>query len=198
MLDVDATACRSPVRSACRGRRAPPRSTARCRTRSRHTPAPPPSARRRMHSPRSPRSRRTRPSAEIFTRETLMPRYSQRCSFSRIATRTRPASLRTNSQAPAVTTTRKRAGDPEPGVRCRYVEALEARQPAARAGEVAARIQDLRHDDRQHQRDHRTRRAARRRDRSASQPTSSATITRDDDAGDEGQRRIAGTEAQRA
>ena len=36
-----------------------------------------------------------------------MPTYSQRCSFSRIATRMRPASLRTNSHAPAVSTTRK-------------------------------------------------------------------------------------------
>ncbi len=36
-----------------------------------------------------------------------MPTYSQRCSFSRIATRTLPASLRTNIQARAVSTTRK-------------------------------------------------------------------------------------------
>ena len=43
-------------------------------------------------------------SSRIFTRETLMPRYSQRCSFSRIATRMRPASLRTNSHAAAVMT----------------------------------------------------------------------------------------------
>ena len=45
-------------------------------------------------------------SSKVLTRETLRPRYSQRGSFSRMATSTRPASLLTNSHVPAVTATR--------------------------------------------------------------------------------------------
>ena len=45
--------------------------------------------------------------SRILVRDTLMPRYSQRCSLSRIASRMRPPSLRRKTQAPAVTTTRK-------------------------------------------------------------------------------------------
>ena len=106
---------------------------------------------------RSRRSRRRRPrpsSAAVLTRDVSMPRYSQRVSFSRIATRMRPASLRTNSQHRPSAATRNAPAIQNQAVD-RRVEALEAREAAARTGEGAAGIEDLRHDDRQHQRDHR-------------------------------------------